>query len=125
MVHTEMEVYKLSLLLLKNIYTYTKSFPKDEQFVLVPQMRRAAISIPSNIAEGSGRRGRKELIRYLDISLGSLTELETQMTISEMLGYSGDQHLYEQIKAQIERVRQMMLNLIRALKSKENSSNNK
>lgn len=65
------------------IYRLTKEFPSEEKFGLVSQMRRAAISIPSNIAEGRGRRSRKDFVQFLYIALGSLSELETQIEIAK------------------------------------------
>ena len=65
-----------------DVYVITKSFPKEEQFSLVSQMRRAAVSIPSNIAKGAARRGNKEFKQFLYIALGSLAELETQLMIA-------------------------------------------
>ncbi len=72
--------------LAKEIYEITSGYPKSELFVLVSQMRRAAISVPSNIAEGAARQSTKEFARYLQISSGSLSELETQLILSEQLG---------------------------------------
>ena len=70
-----------------NIYKITQQFPSEEKFGLVSQMRRAAISIPSNIAEGAGRKGAKENIQFLYIALGSLTELDTQLIIANKLDF--------------------------------------
>lgn len=79
--HKDLKVWQESMALVENIYQITKSFPSNEQFGLVAQMRRCAISIPSNIAEGAGRKGSKEFVRFLYISMGSLSELETQFEI--------------------------------------------
>lgn len=88
--HHKLNVWKKSIELVSEAYNATKSYPKDEAFVLVPQIRRAAISISSNIAEGAGRSGKKEYLKYLNIARGSLSELETQLIISKKLGYLED-----------------------------------
>lgn len=74
--------------LVKSVYALSKNFPKDEVYGLTSQMRRAAVSIPSNIAEGSAREGRKEYAYFLNIAKGSLAELDTQLQIAVMLGYA-------------------------------------
>jgi len=76
--HKDLDVWKRSMDLVQLIYEYTKLFPKEEMYGLTSQMRRAAVSIPSNIAEGAARKGDKEFIQFLMLSLGSLSELETQ-----------------------------------------------
>ena len=73
--------------LVTRVYALTKQFPKEELYTLTNQIRRAAISIPSNIAEGRSKRTTREFMRYVSISCGSLAELETQLMISENLGY--------------------------------------
>lgn len=85
MYHTDLEVWKKSIELVKLIYKLTEKFPAKEQFGLVSQIRRAAVSIPSNIAEGSARSSHKDAIRFVDIALGSLSELETQLIIAKEL----------------------------------------
>ena len=75
--HKDLRVWKESMLLVENIYKITESFPQSELYGLISQLRIAAISIPSNISEGCGRKGNKELSRFLYIALGSLFELET------------------------------------------------
>jgi four helix bundle protein len=115
MLHTDLEVYKLSLHMVKNIYDYCRSFPKQEEYGLTSQMKRAAISVPSNIAEGCCRNCEEELIRFLDISLGSLNVLDTHMEISKLLGYCSDAKLCEDINSQIDRVRQMTINLKKSI----------
>lgn len=85
--HYRLEAWKLSMVLVKDIYSLTQAFPKSEIFGLTAQMRRAAVSIPSNIAEGAARTGRKEFAQFLNIARGSLSELETQLLIAVDLGY--------------------------------------
>lgn len=80
------------MLLVKEIYTVTASFPKEELFGLVGQLRRAAVSIPSNIAEGAARNGNREYMHFLGIARGSLSELDTQIHIAIMLGYIPAEH---------------------------------
>jgi len=88
--HTKLEVWRSAMVLVKAVYEVTGAFPRHEQFGLVSQMRRAAVSIPSNIAEGAARTSRKEMGQFLGISKGSLSELDTQIRIAEMLGYLQD-----------------------------------
>lgn len=78
----KLDVWKKSMTLTKNIYSLTKEFPREELYCLTSQMRRCAISIPSNIAEGSQRTSEKEFRNFLLISKGSLAELETQMLLA-------------------------------------------
>ena len=86
--HKDLDVWKLSIQLVKDIYQLTSKFPSEEKFGLVAQIRRAAVSIPSNIYEGAARNSDKDYIRFLYISLGSLSEIETQLIIAEELGFS-------------------------------------
>ncbi|MBE6750941.1 MAG: four helix bundle protein [Ruminococcaceae bacterium] len=87
MIYKELIVWKKSMELVKEIYTLTKKLPKEETYGLCDQMRRAAVSIPSNIAEGNGRKTDIEYARFLNISRGSECELETQLYICIMLNY--------------------------------------
>ncbi len=88
----ELTTWQKSRKFVKDIYILTKQFPKDELFVLTSQMRRAAISIPSNIAEGAGRDSDKDFSRFLDIANGSAFELESQIYIAcDLEYYSEDQ----------------------------------
>ena len=86
--HKNLEVYKITLLLVKEVYLITKSYPKEELYVLVSQLRRAAISVCSNIAEGSARSSKLERKRFYEISRSSLVEIETQIEISVLLEYT-------------------------------------
>lgn len=85
--HKDLDVWKKSMSLVELIYDYTKKFPEDEKFGLISQMRRAAVSVPSNIAEGAARKSDKELVQFIMIALGSLSELETQYLISIRLQF--------------------------------------
>lgn len=89
--YKELVVWQKSIDLVKEIYRLTKKFPKTEIFGIIPQMRRAAISIPSNIAEGCGRTTRKEYRHFYSISYGSALELETQMLLSKDLSLAQTQ----------------------------------
>lgn len=87
MYHKDLEAWKESIRYVTKIYLITNKFPKEEMYGLTNQIRRSAISIPSNIAEGCARNSSKETSRFLDIALGSIAELETQLIISQNLGY--------------------------------------
>lgn len=87
MIYKELTVWKKAMELVKEIYTLTKKLPKEETYSLSDQMRRAAVSIPSNIAEGNGRKTNSEYAHFLNISRGSECELETQLYICVMLNY--------------------------------------
>ncbi|WP_224485319.1 four helix bundle protein [Robertkochia aurantiaca] len=110
--HKDLRVYKRSIELVKIIYKITESFPETEKYGLASQMKRCAISVPSNIAEGSARKSRKELRQFLYISLGSLSELDTQIHIAQELNFTpadnGLQSLVNHIKA-------MLINLIKSI----------
>jgi four helix bundle protein len=95
------------------VYECTKSFPKEELYGLVGQVRRAAVSIPSNIAEGQGRGGDVEFVRFLRIAHGSLREVETQFLIAERLGYL-DKERVEEVMAIASEVGRLINGLIRA-----------
>ena len=88
--HKDLIVWQKSMEHVVAIYVATRAFPKEELFGIVSQMRRAAVSIPSNIAEGCGRGTNKELYHFLNIASGSLAEVETQLYISYTLGYIDD-----------------------------------
>lgn len=91
--YTELDVWKQARSLASVIYEITASYPKTEQFGIISQMRRCAVSVPSNIAEGCGRQHTKETIQFLNISRGSLYELETQLYISKDLAFINDDEL--------------------------------
>ncbi len=103
--HEKLDAWREAMQLVKIVYTATRSFPREELFGLTAQMRRSAISIPCNIAEGSARSSRRELAQFLNIAKGSLSELETQSLIAAELGFLDVQHEMFQL---IERVTRLV-----------------
>ncbi len=110
--HQRLEAWQQAMLLVKMVYSATASFPKEELFGLTSQMRRAAISIPSNIAEGAARSGDKEYLHFLSIARGSLSELDTQIQISRMLAYLPEDAALDDL---LERVGKLLTGLSRKL----------
>ena len=90
--HERLDDWKFSMELAKAVYQMTANFPAEERYGLSQQMRRAAVSIPSNLAEGAGRNGAKEYLHFIGIARGSLAELETQMQLAVMLGFATADH---------------------------------
>ncbi len=117
MMHTELDVYKTSMLLVKEIYDLTSSFPKDEVWGLISQMKRAVVSIPSNIAEGCGRRSSKELSNFLNVAMGSLTELITQIDIAIMLGFITDKEKAQNTIITAQKVKRQLVGLIKSVEA--------
>ena len=111
--HKDLEIWKTGIDLVEVIYKITETFPKNEVYGLVSQMRRAAVSIPSNIAEGAARKGKAEYMQFLYIALGSLSEIETQIIIAKRLSFISD----ENILLSIEELRKKLLNFIKYLKT--------
>lgn len=109
--HKNLAVYQLSLNFLKEIYKSTKSFPKEEQYVLVSQIRRAAISVCSNIAEGASRKSKKEKARFYEISRSSLVEIDTQFEIAIVLDYYKKEQMKE-LEQYLESVFRMLSKMI-------------
>lgn len=103
------------------VYSITNSFPESERYNLTSQIRRSAVSIPSNIAEGFGRRGNKELTHFLYISLGSLAELETQLEIVRRLSYVIET---ETLNQQIKFIRILLTKLIRSIQTQNSPNSN-
>jgi four helix bundle protein len=112
--HKDLEIWKIGMDLVEEVYKRTASFPKDEHYGLISQMRRSAVSIPSNIAEGAARQTVKEYIQFIYISLASLSELETHCEISRRLGFI-EASCFEEA---IEKLRRKLLNFITYLKGK-------
>ena len=88
--HHDLRVWQDAMELVTRIYSVTRTFPVEERFGLIGQMRRASVSVPSNIAEGAARGSRKEFVHFLAIARGSLSELDTQLRIARNLGYVDD-----------------------------------
>jgi len=88
--HYKLEAWKEAMALVTAIYQVIQEFPKDEVFGLTSQLRRAAISVPSNLGEGAARHGPKEFAQFLNIAIGSISEIETQLLIAVNLGYLTD-----------------------------------
>ena len=112
--YKDLNIWKRSIKVVENIYKITKNFPKEEIYGLTSQLRRSAVSIPSNIAEGFARYSNKEYKQFLFISLGSCAELSTQIIIALRLGYlkrkKADQFLNE-----IDEISKMTMSLIKRL----------
>lgn len=89
----DLEIWKLSREFCSDIYEVTGSFPETEKFGISNQLRRAAVSIPSNISEGCSRKSNKDFSRFLEIAMGSMYEVETQLLISNDLGFLSDKRL--------------------------------
>ena len=112
--YKKLNVWVSSISLVKNIYKLTRKFPKDEMFVLTQQLRRAAISIPSNIAEGAGRNSNAQFNNFLQISIGSCYEAETQLIISKELEYISEEEL-DTISKELDSIMKMNHNLQKTL----------
>ena len=95
-----------------DIFDITKTFPIEEKYVLIPQVRRSVLSIPSNIAEGAGRNTKKEFANFLHVAQGSLSELDTQLEIALKLKYIATD-LYDKLNTTMERIDKMLTGLIR------------
>ncbi len=109
-----LEVWKLSIDFVKKVYQVTHNFPDSEKFGLINQIRRAAVSIPSNIAEGQGRNSTKEFKQFLAISLGSLAELETQLIIAKEIEYLTQNGL-DALLSPLDRIRKMIKGLSKGI----------
>jgi four helix bundle protein len=112
--HKDLIVWQRSMDLVRIVYEMTANFPPTEQWGLVSQMRRAAVSVPSNIAEGYGRQATGEYRRHLSIGRGSLLELETQLLLSRKLNYLRSERI-DPVLAEIEEISKMLATLITKL----------
>jgi four helix bundle protein len=111
--HKDLNVWQNSIDFVTKIYNISKDFPKEEMFGLQSQIRRAAISIPSNISEGASRNSKKEFIQFLYIALGSASEMETQIIIANKIGYIID---VDPLLKEVDSIKKMLNGLISFLK---------
>ena len=109
--YRELDAWSLTYALCQRVYEITDGFPDSERFGLVTQMRRCAVSVPSNIAEGWGRRDRRDFNRFLRIAQGSLCELDTQTSLAQDFGYADDPGLSDEIR----RCQRVIAGLMRSL----------
>ncbi|MDY5666939.1 MAG: four helix bundle protein [Alloprevotella sp.] len=109
--HKELVVWQMSMDLAVDVYCITKNFPKSEEFGLTSQMRRAVVSIPSNIAEGYGRGSRNELRHFLEVSSGSASELETQLLICQRVGLEKSDAI-DELCDRVKKILKMLSSLI-------------
>ena len=112
--HKKLNVWKESIELARDVYTLTSRFPSEERFGLTSQMRRAAISIPSNVAEGAARRSKKEFKNFVGMAQGSLSELDTQFELAVALGYLNRNDLGG-LEERMLKIDKMLSGLIRSL----------
>jgi four helix bundle protein len=112
----QLQVWQKSHQLVLQVYAATKAFPPAEMYGLSNQMRRASVSVPSNIAEGCGRGSDKEFAQFTQVALGSISELEYQTLLAKDLGYMS-LNTYNELTAQISEVKRMLIGLRKKLKA--------
>jgi four helix bundle protein len=113
--HHDLRVWQEAMARFEMVHRLTGAFPSDERFGLISQMRRAAVSVPGNIAEGSARKGTKELIHFMSLAVRSLAEPDTQLAPSARLGFSTSS---EKLSEKIDEVSALALALIESLRRK-------
>ena len=115
--HKDLEVWNKAVDLVTEIYLATKSFPREEVYGITSQLRRSAVSIPSNIAEGAARASKKEFSQFLSIALGSISETETQLIIARNLKYINANN-FNQLENNLIHIRKMTLGLKKYINAK-------
>ena len=115
--HKDLDVWKDAVEFTTNVYRTTQVFPKSELYGLISQLRRAAVSIVSNIAEGAARQSTKEFIQYLYHALGSASEVETQLIVSRNMDYI-DPAVYESLSLKQTQLSKMISGMIKSLKKR-------
>ena len=113
--HRRLDVWKKAIDFTKEIYQTTRDFPKEELYGLTSQMRRAAVSIPSNLAEGAARKGSKEFRQFLNIAQGSISELDSQIELAHILSYI-NKNTYDVLIENVNTISKMLYGLSRSLK---------
>lgn len=117
--HRTLEAWKKAMDFVVDVYRATDSFPKEEKFGLTSQIRRAAVSIPANIAEGAGRQSDKEFVHFLAIAQGSASELETELLIGNRLGYINDGNILKLCNS-LDQIGRLITGLTKHLKGRLN-----
>lgn len=112
--HRDLLVWQNAVNFVTDLYRVTKSFPKEEVYGLTSQLRRTAISIPSNIAEGAARKGKQEFRQFLYVALASGAEIETQLIIAKNLGYL-DESNFEDLSEKLSSIQRMTQGLIKSI----------
>ncbi len=112
--YSDLTVWQKAMQFVTELYKVTAAFPKEEKYGLVDQMRRAAVSVPSNIAEGHSRKAKADFSKFLRIALGSLTELETQIIISKNLSYIDESLTNKLLDTSLE-IKKMLQGLLKSL----------
>jgi len=110
-----LNAWKQAMELVVSVYSITKTFPQSEQYGLVSQLRRAAVSVPANIAEGAARNGNKEFVHFLGIASGSLSELDTLIDLARQLGYVENT---EELNAKVDDVSGLVMGLASSIRRK-------
>lgn len=113
----DLEVWQVGMELVEEVYRFSAAFPPDERFGITSQIRRASVSVPSNIAEGHGRESTQDFIRFLRMAQGSIKEVETQALLSQRLGFARPGE-GERVLELIDRVGRMTRALIRSLQNR-------
>ena len=122
MSHREQFIWKRSIELSVLCYQLTQYFPKSELYGLTSQIRRAAVSVPSNIAEGYGRTTNNEYVRFLQIALGSLRELDTQLIIAKRVGLTSESQLFSRVIKEVDEMQRIMVSTLNKLSKSSNFS---
>lgn len=120
--HEKLDVWNKSVDFVVTVYKATESFPKEERFGLTSQIRRAAVSVPANVAEGAARRSPKEFAHFLSNAQGSASELETELLIAQRLGFLAEGE-YLRMRAALDSIGRMLIGLSQYVRSKEHSGN--
>ena len=113
--HRDLRAWQEAMILVEMVYRLTATFHSDEKFGLTSQMRRSAVSVPANLAEGAARKGTRELLHFISIATASLSELDTHLEIAVRLGYAKDT---EELQRKMDQVSMLVSSLAKSLKPK-------